>query len=145
MTTAYITDTRFDAHTLAGHAEFAGRLTAVQELLKQRGLPQQMLELTPSPATDAQLRAVHTTEYLDLLAWTETQKGMQLGPDTYVLPASFGVAKLSSGAAICGVDAVLDGEADNALVYAPPPGHPATPPMGMGFCLLSTVPISPRP
>ncbi len=144
MTTAYITDTRFDAHTLAGHAEFAGRLTAVQELLKQRGLPQQMLELTPSPATDTQLRAVHTTDYLDLLAWTETQKGMQLGPDTYVLPASFGVAKLSSGAAICGVDAVLDRKADNALVYARPPGHHATPQMGMGFCLLSNVAIAAR-
>src|SRR5258708_680116 len=144
MTTAYITDTRFDAHTLAGHAEFAGRLTAVQELLKQRGLPQQMLELTPSPATDTQLRAVHTTDYLDLLAWTETQKGMQVGPDTYVLPASFGVAKLSSGAAICGVDAVLDRKADNALVEAGRPGHHATPQMGMGFCLLSNVAIAAR-
>src|SRR5258708_6476225 len=144
MTTAYITDTRFDAHTLAGHAEFAGRLTAIHELLNQYGLPQRMLEVAPSPPTDDQLLAVHTADYLELLAWTETQKGMQLGPDTYVLPTSYGVAKLSSGAAICGVDAVLSGKANNALVYARPPGHHATPQMGMGFCLLSNVAIAAR-
>src|SRR5450755_1482045 len=144
MTTAYITDTRFEAHTLAGHAEFAGRLTAIQDLLKQYGLPRRMLELAPTPATDAQIQAVHTPDYLELLTWTEKQKGMQLGPDTYVLPASFGVAKLSSGAAIGGVDAVLSGKANNALVYARPPGHHATPQMGMGFCLLSNVAIAAR-
>ncbi|MEP7289030.1 MAG: histone deacetylase, partial [Chloroflexota bacterium] len=121
MATAYITDTRFDAHTLAGHAEFAGRLATIRDLLNQYGLPARMLNLAPMEATLAQLQAVHTDEYLDLLKWTETQNGLQLGSDTYVLPESFGVAKLSAGAAIRGVDAVLSGEATNALVAARPP------------------------
>src|SRR5258708_11709026 len=121
MTTAYLTDDRFAAHSLTGHAEFAGRLTAIQETLSAHDVPHRMLCLKPEPATDDQIRAVHTHEYLELLSWTETQKGLQLGPDTYVLPISFEVAKLSSGAAICGVDAVLSGNADNALVCARPP------------------------
>src|SRR5258706_975334 len=144
MTTAYITDTRFAAHTLTGHAEFAGRLTAVHEVMNEHRLQSRMRELTPVATSDQQLRAVHNDDYLQLLAWTETQKGLQLGPDTYVLPVSFGVAKLASGAAICAVDAVLNGEVNNALVCARPPGHHATQNMGMGFCLLSNIAIAAR-
>jgi acetoin utilization deacetylase AcuC-like enzyme len=144
MTTAYITDSRFAAHTLAGHVEYAGRLTTIQELLAQYNIPQRMLALTPNEASEAQILTVHTQEYLDLLAWTETQRGLQLGPDTYVLPQSYSVAKLSAGSAICGVDAVLKQQADNALVVARPPGHHATPQMGMGFCLLGNISIAAR-
>ena len=126
MTSAYITDARFAAHNLVGHVEYAGRLTAIQQTLSKYGLPERMVALTPDPATEAQIRAVHDADYVGLLALTESQKGMQLGPDTYVLPQSFGVAKLSSGAAVRGVDAVLRGEASHALVCARPPGHHLT-------------------
>jgi acetoin utilization deacetylase AcuC-like enzyme len=144
MTTAYVTDTRFAAHNLDGHAEYAGRLKAIQDLLDNYGLPQRMSSLRPEPATEEQILAVHTPDYLQLLAWTETQKGLMLGPDTYVLPQSFGVAKLAAGAAIKGVDVVMNGQADNALVCARPPGHHATRQMGMGFCLLGNVAIAAR-
>jgi acetoin utilization deacetylase AcuC-like enzyme len=109
-----------------------------------QGLPQRMSAVTPVDATYDQLCAVHTSEYLELLTWTETQRGLMLGPDTYVLPQSFDIARLSAGAAISGVDAVLSGSADNALVCARPPGHHATPSMGMGFCLLSNVALAVR-
>jgi acetoin utilization deacetylase AcuC-like enzyme len=144
MTTAYITDPRFAAHTLTGHSEYAGRLTAIQEALDRHGVTERMVRLAATEATEAQLRAVHTADYLQLLAWTETQKGLMLGPDTYVLPQSFGVARLASGAAIRGVEAVLNGEVDNALVCERPPGHHATAQMGMGFCLLGNVAIAAR-
>ncbi len=144
MTTAYVTDTRFAAHTLAGHAEFAGRLTAIQELLDQHGVPDRMTKRIPEAATQEQLLTAHTPEYLEVLAWTETQKGLMLGPDTYVLPQSFGIARLASGAAITGVDAVMSGQANNALVCARPPGHHATPQSGMGFCLLNNVAVAAR-
>lgn len=141
MATAYITDTRYAAHTLHGHPEHAGRLQAIQDLLEQRGITQDMLRLTPVPVTDAQILAVHQPEYLDLLRWTATQSGIQLGPDTYVLPESFEIARLSAGALVRGVDAVLSGEAVNALCCSRPPGHHATPEMAMGFCLLGNVAI----
>src|SRR5258708_34280066 len=98
MTTAYITDSRFNAHTLAGHVEFAGRLNALYDVMNQQSLPRRMKELIPLEATDAQLRAVHTQEYLDLLAWSERQHGIHVCPDTYVLPQSCAVAQLPAGA-----------------------------------------------
>jgi acetoin utilization deacetylase AcuC-like enzyme len=144
MTTAYITDSRFAGHTLEGHVEHAGRLAAIQAVLDKHGIPGRTLQLTPTAASDEQIRAIHTDSYLELLNWTTTQRGLQLGPDTYVLPQSFEIATLAAGAAIRGVDAVMSGEAQNALVCARPPGHHATPSMGMGFCLLSNVAIATR-
>ena len=142
MTTAYLTDTRFHQHNLPGHSEYAGRLQAIHELLDERGVSARMLKLTPTAITDDQVLSIHTQEYLDLLHWTETQKGMMMGPDTYVLPISFDIAKLSAGASVGAVDAVLGGQAQNALVAARPPGHHAVADMGMGFCLLANISIA---
>jgi acetoin utilization deacetylase AcuC-like enzyme len=144
MTTAYITDTRFAVHTLQGHVEFAGRLTAIHDVMQQYQVPARMLQSTPAEATMEQMRTIHSEEYLKLLAWSETQNGIMFGPDTYVLPETYWAAKLSAGAAICGVESVLTGQADDALVCARPPGHHATPDMAMGFCLLSNVAIAAR-
>jgi len=144
MTTAYVTDTRFAGHTLQGHVEHAGRLTAIHELLDSYHLPERMIRLEPRLANNEQILAVHTERYLDLLTWTGTQRGLQLDSDTYVLPDSFRIARLASGAAIRGVDAVMNQETNNALVAARPPGHHATPQKGMGFCLLNNVAIAAR-
>lgn len=144
MTTAYITDSRVQVHTLDGHIENAGRLAAVQARIAADPIAAQLLALTPEPANDAHILSVHTQEYLDLLKWTESQDGVQLGPDTYALPESLGAARLSCGAALRAVDAVCSGEADNALVATRPPGHHAIPEMAMGFCLLANVAIATR-
>jgi acetoin utilization deacetylase AcuC-like enzyme len=144
MTTAYITDTRSAVHTLRGHSEHAGRLTAIHEALDSRGVSERMVRLKADGVTPEQILAVHTEEYLELLNWTTTQRGVQLGPDTYVLPESFDVARIAAGGAVRGVDAVMRGETDNALVVMRPPGHHATHEMGMGFCLLANVSIAAR-
>ncbi|MCS6871977.1 MAG: histone deacetylase [Anaerolineae bacterium] len=144
MTTAYITDSRVQVHTLAGHIENAGRLAAVQARIAADPIAAQLLALTPEPVSDAQILTVHTQEYLDLLKWTEQQNGVQLDADTYALPESFSAARLSCGAALRAVDAVCSGEADNALVATRPPGHHAVPDMAMGFCLLANVAIAAR-
>lgn len=143
MTTAYITDTRFHVHDLPGHVETAARLKAIHARLDGAGVSGHMLRLAPEAATDAQILTVHTQEYLDdILKWTEQQAGVMLGADTYALPKSFGAARLSCGAAIRGVDAVMSGEAHNALVCARPPGHHAVADMAMGFCLLANISIA---
>jgi acetoin utilization deacetylase AcuC-like enzyme len=144
MTTAYITDTRYAEHTLTGHVERAERLQAIHALLKAEGIDKHLRSIAPEPITDSQILSVHTEGYLDLLKWTTTRPGMMLGSDTYVLPHSFEIARLSAGAAVRGVDAILSGEAQNALVCARPPGHHAVPDTGMGFCLLSNIAIAAR-
>ena len=67
-----------------------------------------------------------------------------LDPDTYVLPVSYDVACLSVGGALAAVDAVLGGQADNALAVVRPPGHHATPSRGMGFCLFNNIALAAR-
>jgi acetoin utilization deacetylase AcuC-like enzyme len=140
--TAYITDSRVQVHTLHGHVESAPRLDSIYKRLAAYGLPERMAAFPVTPATDDDILTVHTAEYLRLLKWSEAQDGVQFGSDTYVLPESFGCARLSLGAALRGVQAVCSGEATNALVATRPPGHHAVPDMAMGFCLLANVAIA---
>ncbi len=144
MVTGYVTDTRFEAHTLSGHPENASRLNAVQALMVSSGTEAKLKAIPPIRATDEQILLVHRKNYLDLLYRTETMGGVMLGPDTYVLAQSFETARWSAGSALAAVDALLTGEVTNALVAARPPGHHAVKEQGMGFCLLNNVSMAAR-
>jgi len=145
MTTAFFTDTRFALHTQAGHPEHAGRLSAVIELFKTENVWESLHHISATPATNAQILAVHTQEYLDLLASTAAMpRGGNFGLDTYIVPQSYELARLAAGGVAGVVDAVMDGTAQNGIAAVRPPGHHATPSMGMGFCLLGNVAIAAR-
>jgi acetoin utilization deacetylase AcuC-like enzyme len=145
MTTAYVTDTRFSMHTFSGHPENASRLEAIHDLLDSSGMSARLKPIAPVEASTEQLLAVHTAAYLELLRSTEMLvDGAMLTQDTYVLPESFEIARYSAGGGIAAVDALMSGEAENALVVTRPPGHHATPSEGMGFCLLSNVAVTAR-
>jgi acetoin utilization deacetylase AcuC-like enzyme len=89
--------------------------------------------------------AAHTEDYLELLARTSRLTGVaMMGMDTYVTPQSYEIARLAAGGVLRAVDAVMRGETDSALAAIRPPGHHATPSMGMGFCLLNNVAIAAR-
>lgn len=143
--TAYVTDVRCHEHTLPGHVENADRLRAVHFRIAESGLEKRLLKLTPEPISDAQILSVHTEDYLNnVLKWSETQRGIMIGADTYALPQTLSIARLSAGAALRAVDAVLSGEAHNAFAATRPPGHHAVPDMAMGFCLLANVSLAVR-
>ena len=145
MTTAYLTDKSFTAHDFPQHPEQAGRIQAVWRELSAASLADQLLRLTPTPATDEQILAVHSDEHLHrLIAVSQGNRMARLDADTYALPASLGVAKLAAGAAIGAVDAVLSARAANALAILRPPGHHATADRQMGFCLLNNIAIAAR-
>lgn len=145
MTTAYVTDDRFAQHTLADHPEHAGRLGAIAERLAADGLRDRLLPVTPYPATDEDLLAAHDAEHLDRLAQVaKAGSATMFGPDTYVLPVSYSIARLAAGAVLRVVDAVLAGRAANGMAAIRPPGHHATRDTAMGFCLLNNVAIAAR-
>jgi acetoin utilization deacetylase AcuC-like enzyme len=113
--------------------------------LEDAGLIERTLPLEPAMASDEQILAVHEKDYLDLLdAISEEPYGVRFDADTYALPVSPGVARLSAGGVIRAVDAVLTGKVDNALAVTRPPGHHAIPSRGMGFCLLANVAMAAR-
>ena len=145
MTTAFFTDERFSHHTMDGHPEHAGRLEAVVQLLRLQGVYEQLQHIDAAPATDEQLLSIHTQRYLDMLVKTaQIPEGTQLGLDTYIVPQSYELARLAAGGVIAVAEAVWRGDADNGIAAVRPPGHHATPSMGMGFCLLSNVAIAAR-
>ena len=64
--------------------------------------------------------------------------------DTTVSPGSWEAAMRAIGAALYAVDAVANGEAENAFCAVRPPGHHAETAKAMGFCLFDTVAIAAR-
>jgi acetoin utilization deacetylase AcuC-like enzyme len=145
MTTVYCTHSRYTEHDLSGHPEHAGRIRAVWQAIEDAGLTARMTQIEPTPVDDELIATVHTAEYVAMLNWMTRQKRMiQFDPDTYALPVSADVARLSAGGVVAAVDHVLSGRAHNALSAVRPPGHHALAERGMGFCLLGNVPIAAR-
>lgn len=145
MTTAFVTDTRFADHTMPGHPENADRLTAVLARLEETQLLDQLACLEASPVSVDTLLAVHSPTYLARLErMAACSHGVMLGLDTYIMPASYDVARLAAGAVLRVVDAVCEARASNGLAAVRPPGHHATVDTGMGFCLLNNVAIAAR-
>lgn len=145
MTTAYVTHSRYPEHDLPGHPEHAGRIRVVWERLDSLGLSSRMLRLDASMLDEDLILSVHTADYLKVLRWVdETQQRVYLSPDTYALPTSYAVARLSAGGVVMAVDMVLSGRAANGLAAVRPPGHHAMPGRAMGFCLLGNIAIAAR-
>jgi acetoin utilization deacetylase AcuC-like enzyme len=130
----------FQEHrTPADHPERPARVAAIEQALREAGLDRhpEVAWVTPEPASEVHLRRVHTTEYLESLASAGVEGLRALDPDTYIGPRSLEAAKLASGAACAGVDAVLAGHSSSALILGRPPGHHALADRAMGFCLLN--------
>ena len=141
MPTAYSTDDCFALHDMPEHPENARRLTAVQQGLRTSRLDERLESVAPQPVTDDVLLAVHTASYLRRLDDTAHGQNAMLGPDTYVTPESYRVARTAVGSVTAVIDAVLAGRVNNALAAVRPPGHHARASQAMGFCLLNNIAI----
>lgn len=141
MTTGYLYSPLFLEHSEQDHPESPDRLRAIMNVLEESGLLARLVAIEPTPATDGQILAVHTPEHLARIQRVVDFGGGHLDPDTYANAFSLDAAKLAAGAAIRAVDAVLNGEVDNAFALVRPPGHHATRNEAMGFCLLNNIAI----
>ncbi len=111
------------------------------KVLEQSGLAARLVAIEPTPATDSQILAVHAPEHLARIQRVVAYGGGHLDPDTYTNAFSLDAARLAAGAAVRAVDAVMNGEVDNAFALVRPPGHHATRNEAMGFCLLNNIAI----
>lgn len=103
------------------------------------------IELPYRTATDDDILLCHTPEHIAKIAsiCAEGEGHMDSG-DTPVVNRSDEIARISVGAALAAVDAVLSGKVDRCFVAARPPGHHAEPDRAMGFCLYSNIAIAAR-
>jgi acetoin utilization deacetylase AcuC-like enzyme len=135
------TSERFADHlNPPGHPERLQRAEVMQvvasELRKGRSEVRE-----PRAASLDELARIHAREYITLIAET-AGKATALDPDTFTSPDSYAVARLAAGAAIGGVEYVLDGNGRRAFAMVRPPGHHAERNRAMGFCLFNNVAIA---
>jgi len=117
-------------------------MAAVERELKDRNLLASRPIVEFAPAPDDAITRIHEPALLGGLESVAQSGGGWIDADTLVGPDSVDVARLSAGAAIAAVNAVIDGPSSRAFVISRPPGHHATPSRSMGFCLINTVAIA---
>ncbi|HGE69281.1 TPA: histone deacetylase [Candidatus Poribacteria bacterium] len=123
------------------HPESPQRLMAIIDGVKSSGLTEKLIPLEPSPASVEQVQYIHTESYVKFLKEFCNRGGGNLEIDTGVSRDSYDVALLAVGGVIKAIDAVLDGEVDNAFAAVRPPGHHALADTGKGFCLFNNLAI----
>ncbi|PPR11985.1 MAG: Histone deacetylase-like amidohydrolase [Alphaproteobacteria bacterium MarineAlpha11_Bin1] len=142
LTTALFTHPSFlDHDTSAGHPERIARIETVNASLE--GDSWKALERREAPrATKEQLSRIHGSGYIDIVLDNIPAEGfVRLDPDTVVSAGSGEAVLHAAGAIIGAIDAVAEGEIDNAFCAVRPPGHHAEPSRAMGFCLFNNVAI----
>jgi len=136
-----ITDERMDVHHAPGHPERPSRREAVAAGVRDAA-ESALRELGSTPATDAQIAAIHGPELVMTLERADADGGTWLDADTYVAQGSWQAARLAAGSTVEAARAVATGEAAVAFAVVRPPGHHASATRASGFCLLNNVAIA---
>ena len=140
MTTAFITHSDCLKHeTPPGHPEQVARLKHILRAVEDLNL----LRIEAPLAKKENILAVHPQSHIDLIHTSSPETGMsQLDGDTHMSPGTVTAAYRAAGGAICAVDTVISGKANNAFVAVRPPGHHAEAQIPMGFCIFGNVAIA---
>lgn len=143
MTILY-SDPVFLEHETGQHPENPDRLRSIVARLTKTGLMEQCEPGTYRSLTEGDVVSVHDPEVIERIRRLAGVGGGYLDGDTPMVPESGRVALAAAGACVSAVDAVMAGQATNALCLVRPPGHHATPTRSMGFCLYNNVALAAR-
>ncbi|CAI8022927.1 Probable deacetylase AF_0130, partial [Geodia barretti] len=100
-------------------------------------------QIEATPVSIEQICYAHVQEHIDRIKW-HCEDSIPLDYDTPTSPASYDIARLSTGGVLRIADAVMASSVSNAFALVRPPGHHATPNRSMGFCLFNNVAIAAR-
>ena len=142
MRVGLVYDPIYLEHDTGQHVENASRLRQVMSHLEESHLSEQLVSLSPQPASVGQLAMVHAEEHISRIRNQAQRGGGWLDGDTVMSPASYEVALYAAGGAIKAVEAVMNKEVDSAFALVRPPGHHATCWQAMGFCLFNNIAIA---
>ena len=144
MKTALVHHPIYQKHdTGPGHPETPLRYEVAINALKQdEQLWGSLAEITPEKASKGLVQAAHTPQHFRRVEEAFSDGVTQLDADTVISMQSFDASLFAAGGACAAVDAVMQGEAENAFVAVRPPGHHATRENAMGFCLFNNVAVA---
>jgi acetoin utilization deacetylase AcuC-like enzyme len=135
-------DPIFLEHETGLHPECPARLRHLDDYLKTHSIAHKFQRVPFESAQPANLELIHTPAHVDAVRRFAASGGGRIESDTVVSPRSFEVAIHAVGAALAAVDAVVTGQAPQAVCLIRPPGHHALPHTPMGFCLFNNVSIA---
>lgn len=142
MKTGIIQDDLFLKHdTGPFHPERKERLISINEGLHSYSYLDHLSKLTPRPASEAELRLIHSPAHIRKIQLTAGKESFHLDPDTVTSAESYEVATYAVGSLLVLVDALLGREIQNGFGFVRPPGHHAELEHAMGFCLFSNIAI----
>ncbi len=123
------------------HPERPDRLRAVRHALNEDDFPD-LVRIDAPLADDEMIARAHPADHVEAIFSVIPATGrLQLDGDTVVSPGSVEAVRRAAGSVVAAVDAVFQGQADNAFCAVRPPGHHAEPRQPMGFCVFNNVAI----
>ena len=146
MTTLLYTHPSSLAHdTGPGHPEQQARAKVIHGAIEREEQKGNLLDVSRREAPEAtrdQLERVHDARFVEAILNAVPDDGyVRIDADTVMSPASGEAALCQAGAVCAAVDAVIGGEAENAMCALRPPGHHAEPDRAMGFCLFNGIAV----
>jgi len=144
MPVGYVSSEIYQRHETGNHVEGKDRLTAIDAVLEKTKVKEQLVHISPRPASIDEIAAVHDREYIRSLKAEIDSGGGWLDPDTYASPGSWEAAIYAAGGIMTAVEQVMDHKADGVFAAVRPPGHHAVRSHQMGFCLFNNIAIGAR-
>ncbi|MGB0721335.1 MAG: histone deacetylase family protein [Gammaproteobacteria bacterium] len=144
MSIHYITNDACRLHDMGGyHPEAPERIDAINDRLIASGLGMVLHHHDAPQATVEQLARAHDAAYIKGIFDAAPAEGIVwLDGDTAMNPHTLNAARCAAGAAIMGVDLVMNGQPRQAFCNVRPPGHHAERRRAMGFCLFNNVAVA---
>ncbi|XP_067915268.1 polyamine deacetylase HDAC10 [Heterodontus francisci] len=128
--------------------EIPERLSTSYEKLKYYGLVERCIPLSVREAVEEEIMLVHSLDYIEAVKSTASMNVEELKTfsynynDVYFHPNSYHCAKVSLGATLQLVDAVMLGKVRNGMALVRPPGHHSQKSEACGFCLFNNIAIA---
>lgn len=126
-----------------GHVECPERVQRIHERHRDFALLPRLYEVSARRASDKEILAVHTQEYLDRLKEIASTKLRELNnqknqyDSIYFHPDSLESATTATGCVLQMIDAVVSNVCGSGVCVIRPPGHHADKDTPSGFCLLN--------
>lgn len=144
MITSFITHPDCALHDMGPwHPENPLRLNAIADQLQLSGLMNEMMQYRARPVTPEQLYRAHPEAHIRSLQLSQPEQGFTaLEDETLLCPRSLEAAAYAAGAAVRGIDQLMNNQADNVFCAVRPPGHHAERVESMGFCFYNNIAVA---